>query len=71
MYFPEQVGRVYLTAMELLQLYNHLPITIEKDKDGIYIVGCTALGFYTYGKSAEEGLNNLDKVVEICRAGRP
>ena len=54
--------------MELLQLYNHLPITIEKDEDGIYTVSCAALGFYTYGKSAEEGLNNLDNVVEMCRA---
>ena len=54
--------------MNLLQLYNHLPITIEKDKDGIYTVNCAALGFYTYGRSAEEGLNNLDSVVEMCRA---
>jgi len=57
-----------LTAMELLQLYNHLPVTIEKDQDGIYTVGCAALGFYTYGKSAEEGIGNLDKAVEMCRA---
>ena len=54
--------------MELLQLYNHLPVTVEKDKDGIYTVGCAALGFYTYGKSAEEGIGNLDKAVEMCRA---
>lgn len=57
-----------MTAMELLQLYKYLPITIEKGKDGIYTVGCAALGFYTYGKSAEEGLNNLDNVVEMCVA---
>lgn len=53
--------------MELLQLYNHLPISVEKDDD-VYIVGCAALGFYTYGRSAEEGIGNLDKAVEMCRA---
>lgn len=53
--------------MELLQSYSHLPITIERDEDGIYTIGCAALGLYTYGKSAREGLNNLDRVVEMCR----
>ncbi len=57
--------------MDLLQLYSHLPITIEKDQDGTYIVRCAALGFYTYGRSANEGLHNLDRIVEMCKSVEP
>lgn len=58
----------FSVANSALRFYGDLPITIERDEEGIYTIGCTALGFYTYGKSAEEGIGNLDKAVEMCRA---
>jgi len=58
----------FSVANSALRFCSDLPITIEKDKDDIYTVGCAALGFYTYGKSAEEGIGNLDKAVKMCRA---
>jgi len=45
----------------------HLPIIIEQDEDGYYIVSCPVFkGCHSYGKTIEEALNNIREVVEMC-----
>jgi predicted RNase H-like HicB family nuclease len=45
----------------------HLPIVIEEDEDGVYIVSCPSLkGCHTYGKTIDEALANLREVVDLC-----
>ena len=45
----------------------HLPILVEKDEDGFYVVECPLLqGCYTQGKTLDEALKNIHEVIEIC-----
>lgn len=45
----------------------HLPIVIEEDEDGVYIVSCPSLkGCHTYGKTIDEALANLREVINLC-----
>jgi predicted RNase H-like HicB family nuclease len=45
----------------------HLPVLIELDEDGIYIVSCPVFkACHSYGQSIDEALNNLREVVAIC-----
>lgn len=45
----------------------HLPILIEQDEDGIFIVSCpTFKGCHSYGKTVEEGMESLKEVIEMC-----
>lgn len=45
----------------------HLPIMVETDEDGIYIISCPTLkGCHTYGKTIEEGIENIKDVIEMC-----
>ena len=47
----------------------HLPILIEQDEDGVFIVSCPTLrACHSYGKTVEEGLANLNlrEVIEMC-----
>ena len=45
----------------------HLPIIIEMDEDGYYIVSCpTFKGCHTYGETIDEALKNIKEVIEIC-----
>ena len=44
-----------------------LPILIEQDEDGVFIVSCpTFKGCHSYGKTVEEGMENIKEVIEIC-----
>jgi predicted RNase H-like HicB family nuclease len=47
---------------------NHqLPILIEKDEDGIYVVECPVFsGCYTQGKTIDEALKNIREVIDLC-----
>ncbi len=51
----------------------HLPILIEQDEDGIYIVSCpTFKGCHSYGKTVDEALENIKEVIEMCmEEGKP
>jgi predicted RNase H-like HicB family nuclease len=50
----------------------HLPIIVETDEDGIFIVSCPLFkGCHSYGKTIDEALENLKEVVEICIAEQP
>ena len=45
----------------------HLPILIEQDEDGIYIVSCPNFqGCHSYGKTVEEAIANIREVIEMC-----
>ncbi len=45
----------------------HLPIIIEQDEDGIYIVSCTTFkGCHSYGKTIDEAMVNIKEVIAIC-----
>lgn len=50
----------------------HLPVVVETDEDGIFIVSCPLFkGCHTYGKTIDEALDNLKEVVEICISEQP
>ncbi len=50
----------------------HLPIIVETDEDGIFIVSCPLFkGCHSYGKTIDQALENLKEVVEICIAEQP
>ncbi|MCD4795337.1 MAG: type II toxin-antitoxin system HicB family antitoxin [Bacteroidales bacterium] len=45
----------------------HLPILLEIDEDGFYIVSCPVFkGCHSYGKNIEEALDNIREVIDIC-----
>jgi predicted RNase H-like HicB family nuclease len=45
----------------------HLPILIEQDEDGMFIISCpTFKGCHSYGKTIEEGIENIKEVIELC-----
>ncbi|WP_022853464.1 type II toxin-antitoxin system HicB family antitoxin [Thermodesulfatator atlanticus] len=45
----------------------HLPIIIEQDEDGYYIVSCPVFkGCHSYGKTIDEALKNIREVIELC-----
>ena len=45
----------------------HLPIVIEIDEDGFYIVSCPSFkGCHTYGKTVDEALENIREVIDLC-----
>ena len=45
----------------------HLPIIVEMDEDGYYIVSCPLFkGCHSYGESIDEALENIKEVIEMC-----
>ena len=45
----------------------HLPIIIESDEDGYYIVSCPMFkGCQSYGETIDEALENIKEVIEMC-----
>ena len=47
----------------------HLPIIIEMDEDGYYIVSCPLFkGCHSYGETIDEALENIRDVIEMCMA---
>jgi len=45
----------------------NLPIIVEKDEDGFYVVECPLLkGCYTQGNTLDEALKNIREVIEMC-----
>jgi predicted RNase H-like HicB family nuclease len=45
----------------------HLPIIIEQDEDGCYIVSCPSFkGCHSYGATVDEALANIREVIEMC-----
>ncbi len=45
----------------------HLPVIVEKDEDGYYVVECPLLrGCYTQGENLDEALSNIHEVIKMC-----
>lgn len=45
--------------------YN-LPVIVEKDEDGFYVVECPLFsGCYTQGKTLDEALQNIKEVIAL------
>jgi len=43
-----------------------LPLLVEKDEDGFYVVECPVLeGCYSQGKTIDEALKNIREVIEM------
>jgi len=55
--------------MDTLKKQNtiHLPILVETDEDGIYIVSCPVFkGCHSSGKTIDEAIENIREVIEMC-----
>jgi len=51
------------TLMEKL----HLPILIEIDEDGLYIVSCPRFkGCHSWGETIDDAMKNITEVIEMC-----
>ena len=45
----------------------HLPILLEQDEDGFYIVSCPSFkGCHSYGKTVDEAMGNIREVIAMC-----
>jgi predicted RNase H-like HicB family nuclease len=45
----------------------HVPIIIETDEDGIFIVSCPQFkGCHTFGKTIDEALARIKELIELC-----
>ncbi|MBM4162327.1 MAG: type II toxin-antitoxin system HicB family antitoxin [Ignavibacteria bacterium] len=43
-----------------------LPLFVEKDEDGLYVVECPLFeGCYTQGKTLDQALKNIREVIEL------
>lgn len=50
---------------------HQLPVVIEKDEDGFYVVECPIFsGCYTQGETVDEALKNIREVIELCMEER-
>ena len=46
---------------------HQLPIFIEKDEDGFYVVECPVFsGCYSQGKTMDQALKNIREVIDLC-----
>lgn len=53
--------------METKNKILHLPILVEQDEDNVYIVSCPVFkGCHSYGKTIDEALENIKKVIDMC-----
>lgn len=45
---------------------TQLPLVVEKDEDGFYVVECPVLeGCYSQGKTIDEALKNIREVISL------
>lgn len=59
-----------MKRVKLSKSHNHndhkLPIFVEKDEDGFYIVECSLFkGCYSQGETLDEALKNIREVIEL------
>jgi predicted RNase H-like HicB family nuclease len=47
--------------------YQHFPVIIEQDEDGVYIVSCpTIAGCHSYGHTIDQAMVNIREAIEAC-----
>lgn len=45
----------------------HLPILLEQDEDGFYIVTCPSFkGCHSYGKTVDQAMLNIREAIALC-----
>ncbi len=45
----------------------HVPVIIETDEDGYFIVSCPLFrGCHSFGTTIDEAIENIREVIEIC-----
>ncbi|MBI5727648.1 MAG: type II toxin-antitoxin system HicB family antitoxin [Ignavibacteriales bacterium] len=45
----------------------HLPLVIEEDEDGVFIISCPSFnGCHSYGKTIDEALSNIREAIDLC-----
>ena len=50
----------------------HLPVIIEQDEDGVFIVSVPTLrGCHSYGHTVEEAMKNIAEAAELCLKDEP
>jgi predicted RNase H-like HicB family nuclease len=50
----------------------HVPILIETDEDGVFIVSCPQFrGCHSYGKTIDEALSRIKEVIKLCSEDTP
>lgn len=50
----------------------HVPIIIETDEDGVFIVSCPQFaGCHTYGRTIDEALARIREVIGLCLDDSP
>ncbi len=57
----------YFGGTKKMRNSHQLPIIVEKDEDGFYVVECPIFsGCYTQGKTLDQALKNIREVIELC-----
>ncbi|OGF48946.1 hypothetical protein A3G55_04575 [Candidatus Giovannonibacteria bacterium RIFCSPLOWO2_12_FULL_44_25] len=57
-----------MAQSDILSKYRNLqlPLFVEKDEDGLYVVECPILeGCYSQGKTLDEALRNIREVIDL------
>ena len=50
----------------LVPQHVRLPLVVEQDEDGLYVVECPVLqGCYAQGKTLDEALRNIREVIDL------
>jgi predicted RNase H-like HicB family nuclease len=58
---------ILMPEVRVMKNNYQLPIIVEKDEDGFYVVECPLFsGCYTQGKTIDEALKNIREVIELC-----
>ena len=66
-----QEKAMHLLYIRIMKTY-HLPVVVETDEDGIFIVSCPVFkGCHSYGNTIDEALDNLKEVVTMCIDEQP
>ena len=63
-----------MNTIKLKQRDNkkQLPILVEKDEDGIYVVECPLFdGCYSQGETLDEALKNIREVIDLILEEKP
>lgn len=66
------MGSVVAKTPKKVSGNTHLPLIVERDEDGFYVVECPLLdGCYTQGRSLDEALKNIRGVIAMIATEAP